>query len=176
MAQQVLIPRRMRDMQPAANDRSPMTRARLLIDGNLVRELGNGLRSRLYEVYPPGVRVKLAGSRRILEPDVAVARCPSHFESEGDDSLLSPVLIFEVLSEVSEGRYRGELFRRYAAIPSLGEIVFVAPGEAFIERFERLREGGWTVATFGPGESVALPEIELDLRVDEVYRGLSPPA
>lgn len=176
MGRQVLIPRRTYDLQPAANDRAPVTRARLLIDGNIIRELGNGLRSRPYEVYPPGVRVKLAGSRRVLEPDVAVARCPIHFESDGEDALLNPVLIFEVLSEASEGRYRGELFRRFAAIPSLGEIVFVAPSEAFIERFERREEGSWAVATFGPGESVALRGIELNLRVDEVYRGLSSPA
>ena len=176
MGRQVLIPRQTHDLQPAANDRAPVTRARLLIDGNIIRELSNGLRSRPYEVYPPGVRVKLAGSRRVLEPDVAVARCPIHFESDGEDALLNPVLVFEVLSEASEGRYRGELFRRFAAIPSLDKIVFVAPSEAFIERFERRKEGSWAVATFGPGESVALRGIELNLRVDEVYRGLSSPA
>lgn len=173
MGRHGLSPRRNIDPIPVDLDRPPVTRARLLIDANLIREIGTALRSRPYEVYPTGVRIKLAGSSHVLEPDVAVARCPIQFESNGEDALLNPALVFEVLSEAREGRYRGEMFRRYATIPSLGAIVLIAPGEAFIERFERLREGSWAVATFGPGESLALPKIDLALRVDEVYRGLS---
>jgi Uma2 family endonuclease len=169
-----LAPHRTQVLRSATSERSPVTRARLLIDANLLRELGNGLYTRPYEIYPPGVRVRQGGTSRVLEPNLAIARSPGHFAIDGDELLLNPALIFEVLSEASEGRYRGELFRRYTAIPSLGGIVFVAPGAAFLERFARQPEGGWAVATFGPGESVALPEIDLDLRVDEVYRGLSP--
>lgn len=79
----------------------------------------------------------------------------------------NPTVIVEVLSESTEEYDRGEKFENYKSIPSLAEYVLVHQNERQIEVF--LRSEGWSARSAGPGQSLALRAIGVDLPVDEIY-------
>lgn len=79
----------------------------------------------------------------------------------------NPTVIVEVLSESTEEYDRGEKVENYKSIPSLAEYVLVHQNERQIEVF--LRSEGWSARSAGPGQSLALRAIGVDLPVDEIY-------
>jgi Uma2 family endonuclease len=79
----------------------------------------------------------------------------------------NPTVLVEVLSESTEEYDRGEKFENYKSIASLEEYVLVHQSEKKLECFSRA--DGWKARTAGPGESVVIPSIDLQLSVDEIY-------
>lgn len=101
-------------------------------------------------------------------PDVSVVRGePIMVAHERNPALTNPTVIVEVLSSSTEDYDRGEKFERYKTIPSLRDYVLVSQDGKRIEVFSR--ERAWEPKAVGPGESVALPSIGVNLAVDEVY-------
>ncbi len=84
---------------------------------------------------------------------------------------MNPAVIVEVLSERTEAYDRGKKFEHYATIPDLSAYVLIATDRRAIELRERAGEV-WTLRTFGPGDSVVLRAIGVELAVDE-YEGIA---
>jgi Uma2 family endonuclease len=114
-------------MSPAA------TRPHNLIVSALSRCIGEPLQDGPCELYMNEMRVKVIASGDYLYPDLAVS-CDPEFEDRAYDTLLSPVLIIEVLSESTEGYDRRKKFDLYRRIESLREYVLISEKEPRAER------------------------------------------
>jgi Uma2 family endonuclease len=95
-----------------------------------------------------------------------------------------PKLIAEVLSPSTEKFDRGDKFEDYRQLESLEEYVLIAQDEMQVECRRRVKDGsgeGWETVVYGAGDSlrdsfasrVMLQSIELEVAIEELYRGVS---
>jgi Uma2 family endonuclease len=145
---------------------------------NLGRHLGNRLNRSGCSVMGENQRVRVSRTRYVY-PDQTVVCGPLNYDPPDDDVvLINPQVIFEVLSESTEGVDRGEKFRRYIAVDSLQEYVLIAQDAPRIESFYRHPEGMWAFAGSIEGlESVwKSRSLAIELPLADVYAavGLAP--
>jgi Uma2 family endonuclease len=76
----------------------------------------------------------------------------------------------EVLSPTTEGYDRGDKFGYYRGCPTVQEYVLVNTRRPEIELFRRAG-AFWTLATFGPEDSVELESLGVRVSLAEVYKG-----
>ena len=144
-------------------------RAHNLISGNVVTILNTQLRDRPCLVFNSGVRVR-TGDLVGAYPDVSALCGRPAFLDEGEDDLLNPTVIVEVLSDSTERYDRGEKFEHYQTVPSFREYVLASSTRPRIEVFTRQDDGGWLLRAYGPGEVAGMSSLDVSLAVDEVYR------
>jgi len=138
-----------------------------LIAGNLIRDVGTGLRGRSCRVYPSDMRVKVP-TGLYTYPDVTVVCGQPEFEGDRRDILLNPIVIFEVLSPSTEGYDRGKKFEHYRQLPSLEAYIVVAQDRSSIEHFGRQSDGSWVLTAPSDGK-LAIPALGVELSVDAAY-------
>jgi Uma2 family endonuclease len=96
----------------------------------------------------------------------------------GPNYLTEPVVLFEILSESSEARDRGEKRREYQRLPSLAHYVLVDQAASRVEIYSRSEGGRWIFQEVeGLAASLRLEAIAVDLPLAELYDGVEfPPA
>lgn len=91
----------------------------------------------------------------------------------GNDLLLNPVLIYEVLSPSTEAYDRGDKFTHYKSIASLKEYLLIAQHRPHITQYSKLGDGTWGYSEInGVDGSLYLPSADLTLNLIEVYQDL----
>jgi Uma2 family endonuclease len=142
-----------------------------LIATNLVISLGNQLRTSPCNVYSSDMRVRVTSTRLFTYPDVVVTCGEEEFADDEQDTLLNPLVIFEILSNSTEAHDRGKKFEHYQNIDSLSTYVLVAQKAPRIERY--VRQGGGRVWVYTeahePDAVVRIDAIGCDLRLEDVY-------
>ncbi len=142
-----------------------------LIAGNLVRELGNALKQQPCEVYPGDMRVKVCSTGLYTCPDVSIVCDDPRFEDDELDTLLNPMVLFEVLSKSTEAYDRGTKSGHYRKLPSLRHYVLVAQDRCSIDVYTRRDEGNWLLReTSDIKGSLELPWPGITIPASEVYR------
>jgi Uma2 family endonuclease len=141
-----------------------------VIQANLVIALGNRLRGTPCRVHGNSLKIEVAG--RIRYPDAFVACTPlSALETVRRD----PVVIFEVLSPSTARTDRVEKMHEYWETPSIQRYVLIEQDAVSAMAFTRGDES-WSGRVLWPGSVLALPEIGIELPLDELYEGLDPAA
>jgi Uma2 family endonuclease len=88
----------------------------------------------------------------------------------GNDLLLNPTLIYEVLSPSTEAYDRGDKFTHYKSIPSLREYLLVAQHRPHITHYARRDDGGWSYTELNELEcGIQLPSLDIMLKLADVY-------
>jgi Uma2 family endonuclease len=147
-----------------------------VIVSNLTSSLVGQLEEAPCEVYAADMRVRVSDTGLYTYPDVVVACDEIEFLDEREDTLLTPTLIIEVLSDSTESYDRGDKFAHYRRLPSLREYVMVAHNRIRVERFER-RGDEWVLTELDRLEDVLeLTSIDCRLTLAEVYRKVALPA
>lgn len=139
---------------------------------NLISVLNGKLIDRDCDVYASDLRVCVNPQIGLYTyPDVIVTCGEEKFLDNEFDTLLNPVIIFEVLSKSTASYDRTEKFELYGAIESLKEYVLVAQDRAKIEHFARQPKGQWLMTRVqGLDAVMKLNAIECELLMREVYR------
>ena len=150
------------------------TRAHETVQVNLLIALGNRLRGGPCRAYGSNLKIEVAG--RIRYPDAFVT-CGEP-GSPGDTVEQSPVVVFEVLSESTQMVDRTDKAREYRETPSIRRYVMLEQARAAATVYAR--EGdAWTVTLLFRGDVLSMPEIGVEVPLDELYAGLDldePPA
>ncbi|MGD9508004.1 MAG: Uma2 family endonuclease [Geminicoccaceae bacterium] len=102
--------------------------------------------------------------------DVAVTCSPLTGQSWCPD----PVVIVEVLSPSTEAEDRGVKLPAYRRLASVQDILLVASNRVAVEHYARQAEQ-WLIADCGPGETVRLVGLPVEISVDELYADLGLP-
>jgi Uma2 family endonuclease len=147
---------------------SGASRPHNLIVSALSGSIGEQLQDGPCEVYINDMRVKVSASGDYLYPDLAVS-CDPEFENRICDSLLSPVLIIDVLSDSTEGYDRRKKFGIYRQIESLREYVLVSQNEPRAERHVRQGDSWHFSSVDGLDASLALASIRLEVPMKRLY-------
>lgn len=119
------------------------------------------------EVYLCQMRVKIP-PRDYVYPDVVVT-CDPRFEDDASDTLTSPVVVIEVLSETTEAFDRGAKFALYRRIETLREYVLLSQNQALLEHYVRA-ETGWTYRAIDDLDcSLALVSLGIEIPLRRIY-------
>jgi Uma2 family endonuclease len=142
-----------------------------LIGGNVIRVVGNALEPKDCQVYTSDMRV-LCPSGLGTYPDCSIV-CgpPEYLDDAKQDTLLNPIVIFEVLSPTTEAYDRGKKFAHYETLSSLKEYVLLSQDQVRIEHFARRPQAGqWlrTVVNDANG-TLELPALGISLSLAQLY-------
>ena len=141
-----------------------------LVTGNIVTALNNLLRDRRCLVFPSDMRV-YSPSGLYTYPDVSVICGPPEHQDERTDTVLNPLVLFEVASPSTEAYDRGRKFGHYRSIPSLKEYVLVAQDRPTIDHFAR-QDGTdqWLMTSYSDLEQkLKLPAIDGELALSDLF-------
>jgi Uma2 family endonuclease len=148
-----------------------------LIKDNLVVEIGSRLKSSKCQVLSSDMRVKTASARAYSYPDVIIVCDKPEFADDRKDTLLNPLVLFEVLSPTTESFDRGGKFHRYQKLESLKEYILVAQDQMLLERYVRQDNDSWLLTSFDdPAGEFALTSVPVRVPLAEIYRGVELPA
>jgi len=138
------------------------------IGRNLRTELDNRLRGSRCEAFGPNTKIEVSG--RIRYPDALVVCSPL---DRNATVVRDPVSVFEVLSDSTATIDYSEKLLEYMATPSIRRYVILA--QDLIAATVFFHDGDRKVVeTFGRGEMLRLPEIEVEILLDDLYRGVEP--
>ena len=105
-------------------------------------------------------------------PDVS-AFCGTPELTDGETTLLNPVLIVEVLSASTRDYDKGGKFRLYRSIPGLEDYLLIDSEEVFVEHFRKTDSGEWTLREYRRrSEEIVLASLGVRLSLDEIYAGV----
>ncbi|MBD2428700.1 Uma2 family endonuclease [Phormidium sp. FACHB-1136] len=149
---------------------------------NLMRLLEASCNDSFYEALPRGGQVWLPEANWGVYPDVTVIAGQPLFHEGYANRLTNPCLLFEVLSEPTEGYdptdeamlERSSNFSACRHIPYLQEYVFVHQHEAKVEQFYRATDDLWEVSLYKGLEAVVeLNLTDTRMSLADLYHGVA---
>jgi Uma2 family endonuclease len=141
------------------------------IAGNIFGNLFIQLRGGRCKVHASDTRVRTHGASMYTYPDVMVFCGEAQVQKyKGSDTLLNPVVIFEVLSPSTQKYDRRRKFQMYREIPSLQAYILVSQDRVLVERYSRQPDGEWQrLALDGVDATLDLPSIPAKLKLSDIY-------
>ena len=120
-------------------------------------------------------KIKSEKSGDTFYPDAVIFCPPSRWTGKGDHTLLTPTVIFEVLSPSTEATDRGGKFAAYRQIDSLTDYIIIEPERVFVDHYRRTPEG-WLLRNYTRRDDVLrFPDLDIELPLDELYDELDVP-
>ena len=120
-------------------------------------------------------KVKSEQSGNTFYPDAVIFCPPARWTGKGDHTLLTPKVIFEVLSPSTEATDRGGKFAAYRQIETLTDYVLIEPERIFVDHY-RLTPIGWLLNDYTRRtDALGFPDLEIELPLDEIYDELELP-
>lgn len=147
------------------------TPSHALIGSRITHLLTAGLEGRPCRPFNSDLKIRIAESGLATYPDASVICGGLLLDAEDPNAVTNPSVLVEVLSKGTEAYDRGEKWSHYRKLSSLREYVLVASQRIAVEVFRRGVDGEWIYVSYGPGERISLPSIEMDLSVDAIYAG-----
>ena len=139
------------------------------ISVNTSGELRQRLRDGDCIVYSSDQRVKVSATGLYTYPDVTVVCSEPEFDDDKKDTLLNPIVLFEVLSPATEDYDRGGKFKYYRALPSLQEYVLVSQDRPLVEHYVR-KQDQWIFTEIDSLQgTLVLPSLGCELPLAEIY-------
>ena len=120
------------------------------------------------------LKIKVEATGDSFYPDATVYCPPARFEGKGDHTLLTPSVLFEVLSPKTKAFDREGKLLFYQKIETLTDYVLVDAERICVEHFSRDsidEDWRWRLYT-KRSESVKFPNLEIELPLEEIYEEL----
>ncbi|MBI5497734.1 MAG: Uma2 family endonuclease [Deltaproteobacteria bacterium] len=132
--------------------------------------LRDALEGRRCRVYSSDLRIRVEQTDLSSYPDESVVCTALETSPVDPHAATNPVVLVEVLSDLTEAYDRGAKAAHYRFIPSLRDYVLVSQGERRIEVQHKNADGVWELREYRPGEDVILTSLDVRFAVDQVYR------
>lgn len=144
------------------------------IMGNLFDSLRTNLRSTDCRVFTNNMQIKVPAAPPYRYADGSVVCGKVEVERfNGNDLLLNPSLIVEVLSPTTEAFDRGDKFTYYKSIPSLREYLLIAQHRPHVTYYVKQTTGKWDYEeTNDLTANFHLPTVDCTLALSDVYAGV----
>ena len=142
---------------------------------NLVRHTGNRLSGKPCSAHSSEQKVKVEETGNTFYPDAVIFCPPSRFEAKGDQLLLTPTVIFEVLSPSTSRYDYADKFKDYRRIETLTDYVLIEPDRVFVDHFRR-QSDGWLLRNYTAlSDLIQFPDLQIELPLTEIYEELDVP-
>lgn len=145
-----------------------------VITGNAYNALRAALQGKNCRVFTGNMQIKVPAALPYRYPDVSVVCGPIQTERfNGNDLLVNPTLLVEVLSSTTEGYDRGDKFTFYKSIPNFREYLLLAQHRPHVAQFVRQPDGKWLHTEVNElGAGLYLPSLDCTLSLNDVYEGI----
>jgi len=143
-----------------------------IIDRNLVNNIGSFLKGKNCQVLPGNMRVSTPGHDAYMYPDALIICGDPILEDDKFDTLLNPVVIFEILSPSTRSIDKGRKFFFYQQIPSLKEYIMIDSLKRFIHIARKQPGNSWIMETVTDEQShITIVAINYTFSLDLIYEG-----
>ena len=143
------------------------TRAHAVVQANLITALTNRLHGKPCRAYGSDLKIQTGPGYRY--PDASVSCTPF---PDNETVVAEPVVIFEVLSAGTSSDDRTIKLSEYQSLPSVGRYIMLEQDRVFATVITRT-DTGWEHALIGPGGTLAMPEIGVEIPIAELHDGLT---
>jgi len=145
-----------------------------LIVSNIITALNNALSDSPCFVFPGDIKVQVDPALHYTYPDVSVVCSDIEFAENRKDTIVNPVVIFEVLSQPARDYDRGSKFKEYRKIKSLKDYVLVDQYSIFIEHFYKNESGFWILNEFEHvNDSLNICSLNIDICLSKIYNKIN---
>ena len=146
------------------------SRTHVIINSNLTGELTQKLRARECVVYANDLRFLVSSTGLYTYPDIVVSCGAEQFTDNSFDTLLSPLVLLEILSESTKNYDRGQKFESYRSFPSLREYFTVSQDAIRVEHWQRLENGQWLLTECNSKDDILrLNSLEIEVEASSIY-------
>jgi Uma2 family endonuclease len=150
--------------------------AHALIVTNLIATLKPQFKNRPCRVYANDLRLRVSPTGLYTYPDVVAVCGERKFYEKQKDTLLNPIVIFEVLSKSRQDCDRGQKFEHYRALDSLQEYITVAQDRVHVEHHARQNDNRWLLTEMNASDAVLrLPSLGCEILLTDVYEDIELP-
>jgi Uma2 family endonuclease len=147
------------------------TRDHASLSATMIHLLFNAVGDRPCDVHTSDLRIRVEAADLSTYPDASVICGPMQgYEPGPKDTALNPMILVEVTSDSSEEYDTGLKYEYYRTIATLRDYVIVSHRERRVTVHSRGAGDEWTTHVARAGERVAVPSLEAELSVDEIYR------
>ena len=149
------------------------------ITTNLTSLLNPVLANTPCQVFDSNMRVAIRATKRYVYPDASIVcgRVEFDIDDPNQTTVTNARVIFEVLSESTEGYDRGEKFEHYQHSPTVEEYVLIAQDRTRVDSILRQPDGSWNWVAYGGLDAVARVRcVGIDLPLAELYARVELPA
>lgn len=124
------------------------------------------------KVATSDMKVRVEATELSTFPDVSVVCGEATVPAIDANAITNPILLVEVTSKSTEDYDRGDKLSQYKQIPSLRAVVFVSHRAHRVTIVERTADG-WDERDYRAGEVMKIDTPAIELRVDELYEGIT---
>jgi Uma2 family endonuclease len=149
-----------------------VSKAHVIITGNLSAQLVNHLRGKGCIAYATDMKIRLPALNQFYYPDLAVT-CDQLDLSSDQDFILHPKLVIEVLSDSTEAFDRDEKFSNYKTITELEEYVLVDQKQILVEQFLHKSDNLWLPQIYRAGDTIRFTSIDFTCPIAALYENIS---
>ena len=122
------------------------------------------------QVQTETLRVYIPTSEAYRYPDIVISSGEPELQDAGNDTLLNPAAIIEVLPPSTEASDRGRKFEEYRSIPTLAEYILVAQDRMHVERYTRADDGSWILTEYSSeGAELPIASIDATIALSKIY-------
>lgn len=154
------------------------TRNHAVVTSNTLLALANRLDNTPCQAGVGDLRVSIDADENYVYPDVVVWCEDAQWDETAPVStLLTPLVIVEVLSRSTQLRDRREKLNAYRNLPSLRDYLMISPDAVSVDHYARRADAdGWTNHHYTQrAQVVRLAAFDLTIEVAEFYRRLDVP-
>lgn len=140
-----------------------------LIASNFAMRVMKEARSRGYQTLLSDMRVKIAETISIVDPDVVITDGKPIFTAP-NDALTNPLLIAEFLSQSTEAYGRDDKLEQYCRIPGFIEYLLISQDNVSVTQFVRQPDDNWLRMSYSATtDQVKLQSLNATIDVAEFY-------
>jgi Uma2 family endonuclease len=143
-----------------------------IVSSNITRAFGSKLEDKGCLALPGDMRLKVPKALPYRYPDVVVVCGEPIIETiQGQEMLVNPLLIVEVLSPSTTGYDFNTKFTAYQSIESFQEYLLVSQDRPHVTQYVRQPDGQWLRKDIeGMDSVVKLVSVHCELTFGEIYR------
>ncbi len=148
------------------------------IGANACASLLQKLRGQKCEAFNSEMRIKVPAAFPYRYPDASVVCGEPIFEKlQGQEQLVNPILIVEVLSPSTEAYDLGKKFTAYQSIKSFQEYLIIAQDAAHVIQHVKQSNGRWLrIEIEGLDSEVFLESLNITITMSELYERVTLPS
>ena len=140
------------------------------IQANILINAGNFLKGKNCSILPGDMRIATPTQDAYMYPDAVIVCGKPELEDDAFDTLLNPIVIFEILSPSTRSIDKGRKLFFYQGIPSLQEYIMIDSLKKYIQLARKQADAAWVFETISqPEAALFIRSIHFSLPMEEIY-------
>ena len=146
------------------------------LSGEIVTAMNNGLRGSGCRATSADLRVHVEETGDNYYPDVVVSCQDAKMHDSLPHTLLTPIIIVEILSPSTQKKDRENKVTAYQSIPSLQHYLLVSQDRVLVHQYARADENRWEFRKYHwRRETIEFDSPQFSLSVEDMYYDIAVP-